>query len=370
MIPGEPGVSRRRLEPVWDLRSSDAALFARLAKREPTFSALCDEIATSCLVAGTTQPFSGEAYTRPIGHTRSFYLRLSAGVLVFKGTEPMSSDYRTVFEEAWEKRPVNGLSAMDHFVLIEDEVYLALTERAARNGATRTHAWVTAYAARYGEIPQTPVPVMVLRLPQETSAAFAADLQPFLTDRPQHSARRRVEELVANGLATYVYYYPGDPTRLAHALGDFPGSFEVGASSPQRTTFNLDRAVEAWIQLFARMLVVGFVPTTQIHTGNCLQAQNVAVDGGMCDIDSVEPLVALRTTRDFAAAIMYSLEEFTNTVSDALGLPASWVGPHLWQEIRSLAIAAAETGPCDERVLKLFGLNGFDALRLLARSAR
>lgn len=285
MIPEQLGIARRALNVVWEAGSMGGGAMALLLEREPTIATVLGEIARECPVAETSRTFKGEHFERLQGHARSFWLRLREGVLVFKGTELFSSDYCEILGEAWHKRELGQLSAMDHFAIREDEVYLGLTKRVAVGGAQRAWAWVSAHTEVFRELPRTPFPLLVLEVPDNVTQEFEGILLPFLSDRLQFSARKKVEGLLRDGLGIYVYYYPGIPIRLAHALGSFPGSFGVGASHATPIEFDIDAAVASWTDMFARMLVVGFVPTTPVHTGNCLQSQNVAIDGGLCDID-------------------------------------------------------------------------------------
>ena len=369
MIPVQSGIGRKHLEVLWDVRSEGGDAMALLASREPTIVALLDEIVAGCPVVETSRSFQGEHFERPRGHARSFMLHLERGVVVFKGTEPFSTDYRGVIEEAWKKREFGRWSPMDHFALAEDEVYLGLTKRVALGGARQTWAWVSAHVKTFHELPHTPFPLMTLRVPEDVTSELGATLLPMLSDRLQLSARKKVEGLLAEGLGVYLYYYPGRPIRLAHALGDFPGSFGVGAQEDEAIDFDIDAAVASWTDLFARMLVAGFVPTTSVHTGNCLQSQNVAVDGGLCDVDSVEPLSSIAGTRDLASALSFSLEVFSQTVSTATGLPFHFVGAYLWQEIAHRTRERARSAPCDPRIAELVELEGMAGLRWLARAS-
>jgi hypothetical protein len=340
-----------------------------LLEREPTLATILDEIVRECPVAETARVFEGGHFERPRGHARSFLLRLRDGVLVFKGAEPLSLDYREIIEEAWQKREPGRYSAMDHFAIAEDEVYLGLTRRLAIGGAQRTWSWVSAHADIFHELPRTPFPLLVLEIPDGVTREFGEVLLPRLSDRLQVSARQRVERLLREGLGVYVYYYPGMPVRLAHALGSFPGSFGVGTQDGARLGFDIDAAVVSWTDLFARMLVVGFVPTTPVHTGNCLQSQNVAIDGGFCDVDSLEPIASLPHIRDLAGALSISLVELVQTVRSATSLPYEMTAAYLWQEIVRQTRQKARDVPCDPRIAQLVALDGLAGLRWLARAA-
>jgi hypothetical protein len=282
----------------------------------------------------------------------------------------MSADHRDVLEEAWRKRELGRVSPMDHFAITEDEVYLGLTKRIALGCARKTWDWVSAHASVFGELAHTPCPLLVLQIPDVVTSDFGATLLPLLSDRLQFSAREKVGGLLTDGLCVYVYYYPGTPIRLAHALGDFPGSFGVGSDDAEApVSFNIDAAVVSWCDLFARMLVSGFVPTTPVHTGNCLQSHNVAIDGGLCDVDSVEAVSSLEYTRDLASALSYSLEVLTETVVSATALPHHFAAGFLWQEIARRTREKARGTACDSRIAKLVELEGLAGLRWLATAS-
>ena len=370
MIPRQRGIARRAaLNVIWDAGSMGGDAMALLLMREPNIANLLAEVARGCPVSETARPFKGKHFERPRGHARSFLLRLREGVLVFKGTELFSADYREILEEAWQKRELGRHSAMDHFAIAEDEVYMGLAKRLALGGAQRTWAWVSAHADIFRELPRTPFPLLVLEVPDSATQELGAALLPLLSDRLQFSARKKVEGLLRDGLGVYVYYYPGMPIRLAHALGSFPGSFGVGTNESPPLAFDIDAAVVSWTDMFARMLVAGFVPTTPVHTGNCLQSQNVAIDGGLCDVDSLEPIASLPYPRDLASALSTSLTQLTQTVSNATSLPYHVTAAYLWEEIVRRTREKALSVPCDPRVAELIELEGLAGLRWFTRAA-
>ena len=191
MIPEQLGIARRALNVVWEAGSMGGGAMALLLEREPTIATVLGEIARECPVAETSRTFKGEHFERLQGHARSFWLRLREGVLVFKGTELFSSDYCEILGEAWHKRELGQLSAMDHFAIREDEVYLGLTKRVAVGGAQRAWAWVSAHTEVFRELPRTPFPLLVLEVPDNVTQEFEGILLPFLSDRLQFSAERR-----------------------------------------------------------------------------------------------------------------------------------------------------------------------------------
>lgn len=167
---------------------------------------------------------------------------------------------------------------------------------------------------------------MVFDVPNDVRDRFTSDLRGFVSDRGHLSARARVTELARDGLAIYAYYYPTLPIRASHAIGTFPFAFGVNVpAQASMHTFDLSVALEGWVSLLSEMLVAGYLPTTPVHTGFCLQIQNLVVDGGFCDIDSVEKITNLPDERAIMEALTYSLRElavsFVQLVAQGMATP-------------------------------------------------
>jgi hypothetical protein len=260
-----------------------------------------------------------------------------------------------VFEQAFAARTNMYLSKIDWFLLIENEPFLGQAYGLAHNYATLAHEFIAKYAARFDKLPRVPFPIAVYRLPEADALAYAKNCEPFLSDRPQFSARERLDDLVRKGLGVFVYYYPGTPLRAAHARGLYPGSHDPGALADTKVDFR--PAIDKWLDLVAEMLVVGYVPTGSIHQGNCMQAQNLCVDGGACDIDSLEPMSRIKTDRDFLDALFYSLIMLTWSISFLLTDKRHHVDQivfaMVWTEVCERVARKSEGGPVDPRLALL-----------------
>ncbi|MBK7758713.1 MAG: hypothetical protein IPI35_20415 [Deltaproteobacteria bacterium] len=90
-----------------------------------------------------------------------------------------------------------------------------------------------------------------------------------------------VEDAMADGLAIYVYAYPGFPTR-ANAYGHL----QAGESEAERLSrlnqLDVDATARSWVRLLVRALHLGFLPYTYQNEGlGVLDAGNACVDGGI-----------------------------------------------------------------------------------------
>ena len=374
-LPPEPGISFHKLKISWDARQEVPQLVGKLREQEPELDCALEALSSQCPVAASSRPFAGPSYSRPVGHARSFLLRLkSGGVLVFKGTEPLSDDGSDVLQEAWKRRPAFEYSRLEHFVLREAEIYLALTLKSAVFCAQQTSRFVADYLDVFGRLPRVPLPLMVYAFPTDVSEAFLDRLRPLVSDRGQMSAVGRLEELAVGGFGVYAYYYPTVPVRAAHAIGRFPGSGGIGidGGAKSRHDFNVDEAVNGWIGLVADMLISGYLPTRPVHTGNCVQLQNLAVDGGLCDVDSVEHMSKVRDSRDFIGALFLSIHVLSESVAALIGgdhrIAVSVVWAGLWQEI-SRRVQIEPRRVRDQRLLEATRMDGLAVLTLLAEVA-
>jgi hypothetical protein len=134
--------------------------------------------------------------------------------------------------------------------------------------------------------------------------------------------------------------------------------------------FDIDAAISGWLTLLCDILELGYFPTTKVHTGNCLQLQNVVTDGGFCDIDSVEPMNRVTGTFDFFDALLTAVSLLQETITSVmlegnekvLG-NLSWVA--VWQEVAAqLRQRRANNAALDPRLEQFLETSGMNLLRL------
>lgn len=366
----------RELLTIWDISEHFPDIFEKLKASERDLALFLQEFENRCPIPPTCRLFEESAFFRPQGHTRTFYHRFrSNSVLAFKGAEPFTPDYAETIQQAWRARPARGYSPQEHFVLFEQQVFLATAKAGGVRCADRTGELLQAYLCRFGRFPKIPVPIRLLMIPDDITQDFLRVSRPFLSDRLQISARQRTEELAAGGLCIYVYYYPGIPFRAAHAIGRYPGAFSLwdgvsGTGTPDKfMLLDPKEAIPKWINLACELLAIGYLPTAPLHTGNVLQLQNLVVDGGMCDVDSVEPFSNISNKADFARALIHSVYELSQSIRDikfprAQGLDEI-VYCSIWSAMGNHLSVLNQAQALDPRIQELFGSNGVSLMDMM-----
>ncbi|MBK9649036.1 MAG: hypothetical protein IPO67_28460 [Deltaproteobacteria bacterium] len=124
---------------------------------------------------------------------------------------------------------------------------------------------------------------------------------------------------MADGLAIYVYAYPGFPTR-ANAYGHL----QAGESEAERLSrlnqLDVDATARSWVRLLVRALHLGFLPYTYQNEGlgACFDAGNACVDGGMVDMDSLVPIDDARDDGELYDALVVLRRGVERTLSTLL----------------------------------------------------
>lgn len=363
-----------RAAPAWDLLLDAPELATRI---EPRFAELVTSLREGIPVMRDVGVVDHAPYVRPPGHRRSFYRTLSSGVLAIKGSEPLSMNLDAFLAELADGRvhvecrlgsPARDgtlarafLSGLDKFPILEGKVPACVTLAEALADARAAAAVQHAYLERYGELARLPLPLFVGRWGDDVTATISRALRPRLRGR----ALEVVDGCLARGLGVYAYYYPSLPLRLAHlAIPDADSRDTFAARLAALGRLEPRVLFGRWITLVARLLALGFVPKdpTTLVTGDCLQVQNIVLDGGFADADSLVVASELddRALRD---ALRRTVHELALTGTRLLaGLRVSTVElrdrlPDLhavvWNDLRELVraepvrdarIAAALTG--------------------------
>jgi len=320
-------------------------------------------------VAPTMLPFESDIALRPLAHRRAFYVRVPAerggGYIAIKGSEPTLGEdlgmlVASGIHKAWST--ADNMRIIDVFPTREFKVPMAETLREAVGEAVIADELSQAYGRRYGEVPLLPIPLAALRWPDKVANASLDVVGPEL-----HAfAREVVEHQITRGLGCYVYYYPTAPfprvRDAAAALGD-KGSQRFAALSAKEPPLT---TVRRWVDLFARIVALGYLPatTTRFALGQVVQAQNVVVGGGFVDVDSVRRTNTFDDWRELVEAYLFSLETFARTIgiylfdglgerstASPVGLCLMWVAQMLGKAVND--DVAQRGGAVDPRVLAL-----------------
>ncbi len=328
-FPCDPGVSLTNPDPVWDCAREAPTVLDALGPP----GAWLETLRRSVPVARSTRPFKSGPYLRLRGHLRSFcFLLPGSGVIAVKGGEILAQDLDQALEAIKGPRAPLREAPIENFPLLEQKAPMALLLEEALDEASLTARFQAAHLARYGTLARAPVPLLVGRWSAAATEAYLSRVEGLLSSRAARVTRRLARE----GLGFYAYYYPGVPVRTRHLREDARvndvdgygrtqerlkafGSVLVGPFEPQA-------ALEGWLRLAARMMVLGFFPCSlaQRNNGQCLSEQNACLDGGLLDLDSLEPFDRLTTGRRFTETFLLTWMELSTTALKLLtgALPA------------------------------------------------
>jgi hypothetical protein len=283
---------------------------------EPWVGPAAASLATKLPIPPSCSTFNCEGYFRLERHERSICFAPRTGepirsVFCIKGTEPLAPDFGRALDRLAARRSNGGsLSRLERFVLLEDKLpgCLLLSEAQAEASIAAT---VHRRLADDGEpLARLPLPVFCVRLPQATAESAARQI----SSRVSRSLRHKVDMLAAGGLGAYVYWYPSIPLR----------AYLVPPSRQSAVTMS-----EGWINLAARLLRAGFLPTTAYsqERGQCCDRNNSVIDGGFADIGSVVPVGELSTPADVFVALQTTIWFLARTIVHVLGKTEYRLGP-------------------------------------------
>lgn len=238
-------------------------------------------------------------YHRPKGHWRCLYRWESWGCLATKGGESHSPHFDAMldimqrqsmtFRYGFDEQPQSvRLSVLERFLILENKFPGSLRLQEALDEARLAADFQLAHLKRFGELARVPLPLMVHQIPNELALELAEKLCHRLPER--HHAR--VHSLLPLGVL--VYWYPTLPERVSHLrLPEGPRLELLGQVLDPR------QVVEAWIELLTRCLLLGWVPCDPCSSlqGMCLERQNLTLDGGMVDLDSLRRLESFTDAR-------------------------------------------------------------------------
>lgn len=353
---------------IWDLQREAPELLKCLPESAAqTLSAIRE--GGLGFVARTASPFDGPSFFRPSRHVRAFYQRVpdwnggEEAVVAYKGSEVWSHDLGPLAAQMSEGR--SCLNRLDIFVMKEGKTpFLYLTHEALRD-ATKAAQLFRAVRTNYPHHPRLPLPLCVISWSAPPLQEYLDTVSPHLSP----TARDMVKRCLTDGVAEYVYFYPGAPTRLRHLAPREREALLADWGQAQRL-------VDSWVTLFTQILCSGYVPVvlSNQNTGCILQDQNVCLDGGMVDVDSVERIaddpgmfaLNLATSVQFLAHVIYVLLSplFIRELSDPRIISMSNVFggsvhqmlffPHVWRMVENKFHAIKGSVAVDPRLSAIF----------------
>ncbi|WP_158501832.1 AMP-binding protein [Vitiosangium sp. GDMCC 1.1324] len=313
----------------WDVARDAPALWRYLREAQPWVAEELERMKRDIPVPPTNGTFDTEGFFRPQGHFRSFYRRgPGESVLAIKGAEVRCDDQLGFLQllqqrlfERFAKHSVTN--TLEYFLIQERKVPGALTLPEALNEAQHAAEVQSRFLEEFHEPGGVPLPLLVVRWSEDVVARFRARLLPLLSGFTLTIAQGELRD----GLACYVYWFPKAPfPRVSHFAGSLAQESQRTGSGGFANTrlvyatlkHNLDpeAVVDSWVKLAARLLLLGYFPSDIQHfkNGQCIEPQNVLLNGTFADLDSVIPMRQLGSDREFYASFLAMLNLLAHTV--------------------------------------------------------
>lgn len=196
-------------------------------------------------------------------------------------------------KDAWAR------CSLEHLIYVEHKAPMALTVAEAKREIYWGRYIQYQHYHLFEEPAHTVVPIMLVEYPREVTAQYLKSLRSYLSDR----AISTLEEIVTNGLATYVYYYQNYPVRASH--------------SDQYLGEKNSNIIEKWIKNFICLLAIDLMPATLESRGygSCCGPQNAVIDGGFVDVDSVKRISRYQNSKDLIVDLDYSLHSLRRSIA-------------------------------------------------------
>lgn len=360
----------------WHVEDHAPELFRALEARHPSVAALSRELKQGIPVQvdwhfGDVGPVS-----RPDRHVRAFYLDLAKlfsgqegpgqeGSIAIKGSEVWADNFDTLIERlrltwsvfSWslggpERHILDDICMMDQlerFPVAEGKPPNVHPLADALEEADICSAYQQAHIARYGTFAHVPFPLLACKWPDALRDRVYAMLEPWLSRK----TKQIVEDQLQGGMGTFIYHYPTVPLRVMHlqildATTTAGGTTYADRFRGLAEATDIERAVDGWMRTATRMLALGWLPAdpASLGRGNCLMPQNLVLDGGIVDLDSLREIESINTPGELQFAIQKSCRVLAQAIAwffvgTSAGLERfermySDVYAFVWQEQRRL----------------------------------
>ena len=312
-----------------------------LIERQPWIADAIDSLRRAAIVPPTLGPFERGAFVRPVTHNRCFYYAHEQGVIALKGFEPLSPEFASYIDSHRH----DGIAPdwpgstqrwkYEHFAVMEHKVPYVLRMDEAEAETAKALAFQSKHLEAYGDLAHVPVPLAIFALPQDVTRhareVARRNLSPV-------SAARLGLDLVEIG--AYAYYYPHVPKRLRIAAHELPQGAALRWQALHEQ-YDRDQLLDRWMQLFCRILCLGYLPASvaTISTGSCVDPNNIVMDGGFVDYDSLQPMAAIPDEITFHDDLWFSFAGLCYSLRYLLVGPIPYRVPPdaIWWQICSLA---------------------------------
>src|SRR5262249_53990318 len=151
------------------------------------------------------------------------------------------------------------------------------------------------------------------------------------------------------------YYYPRVPLRVMHIQAPDATSPTTLEERMQvlRSQCQPELTVDRWAELVARALILGFVATdpANLNRGYCLHPQNLVIDGGFVDVNSLREIKTFKFEGEFNFALSRTILVLSMGISWFLTGTQSGIDSYqqclpdvyyfVWNEVRTKVRSAA-----------------------------
>lgn len=336
MIKNLEALSFCQLPTYWSLKG-DQALYDKISRVAPSIQVFNDtqEIPAQKRVTITNEQESPIA--RPNRHWRAFYLNLEKiiphekGCLAIKGSEALSDNIPELLEKikpvhsiySWSTRKSGlGMHNSDHalltmcdrYLFVENKIPLLYLLSEAIDEVQSTIALQKAYISRYDTIANIPIPLAIYKISPYLLKNCDVIFEKFYDEKRYAMIRN----LMKDGVAIQVYWYPTIPHRVAHI--DFPTADSLSQFQERMTylssVMNVERCIEKWLTLFCRFLNMGFLAVDPVSAckGYCIDPGNLVLDGGMVDLGSMRHIDTFHHKAEIQFVFENSIKLFIESI--------------------------------------------------------
>ena len=332
-------IAKAACETTWHAARDAPELLAKPAESEPLVPALAELMRGQVPVMRQWQFGDVGPYVRPDRHVRAMYLdlqrldgaRTAGGCIAIKGGEALCENFEQIVERlgamwniyAWvlgtSTRQLmidpGMLSAIERFPVVEGKPPGVHPHWDAEEEALCALELQRAHLARYGALARTPIPLAVARWSPAVADRIMGILEPKLSPKAKRTVRTELDA----GLGVYVYYYPCVPLRVAHIQA--PDATDAATHARRMTALRelCDPAetVDRWIDLTARVLALGYVATdpANLNRGYCVQPQNLVLDGGFVDVNSIRAIDTFMAEGEFRFQLHRTIQALATSLT-------------------------------------------------------
>ena len=364
-----------------------AELLAALESQVPPLKGVSEELEEGFLAQ--THPLVGSwgPLSRPYGHWRAFYFCQSErGCLAYKGSEvycPDLGDWWESMQQRYadltfsidrpgQRSPLRSatVSVAERFLFFESKFPGAVLLQEALSEASRAADFQRDCLSHSGQLARVPFPLAVYEVDPSRCRRVVEGLGAVLDHHPGAADRLRL--LAEPGLGMLVYWMPELPHRVAHL--ELSPELTPTQRMQHLAGFEDPAVVIArWTHLMAQFLRLERVPCDprEALRGTCLEPQNLTLDGGIVDLDSLRPFGSFRSPAELHLALERSFQILAGSVAQYLTgdptLADDWGA--LRQEVLERCRALSHPHPALADLLACQNYQDFLTLKAITRRA-